>query len=911
MTQVPRVFSIPPAAPFLPTLVDALVQGQLIEGFCPLDDPLALSTATIWVPTRRAARALITAFSQRLEPKGILLPMIRTLGDADDDDLAGNADPSFETAIDPIERQILLSQMIYAWSDTMNAASRSLFQGSEVLVPSSKSDALWFAADLARLIDTVATEGTDWAALKTIVPEDYGGWWELTLEFLKIATETWPKVLGERQAQDGATLRVEQLRQQAKRYAEEGSAGPVIAAGSTGSIPATANLLKTIANLPNGAVILPGLDRDLEEETWQKVDLPERGHDDVSAAQGHPQFGLKRLLEHFGCSRGDVVHLGGMDDTSAGYARVRELLISEAMRPAHATDRWLARVSAFSEDQRAQALGSVAVMEAENERAEALVIAVALRDTLAKPDATAALVTPDRNLARRVAVELTRFGIDVDDSAGQPLANRSVTALVRFIAQMAFEPADPVALASFIKHPLVRFGLSKPQAARAGQLIEVAVIRGALVPPSPDGLRVLVAEVQAQAHLEIERQTGETPVVRSSGGGSRLPKVITSFSVQDWQAAEHIAKTIERLFAGSGRESSMGNEELPLDDLVQQVLSILDTVCTDADGTIIRSHAGLDGDSDQAEEDTVLRETLASIAKGGSTMMIRPADFRACFDALIAAPTVRKRTQGMPRVAILGPIEARLQNYDRIVLGGLSDGVWPASPSGDPFLSRPMKIALGLPAPERRIGLAAHDFQMLSGVEDLVLSRSHRVEDTPLLPSRWLQRLEMIAGENTSKAMKARGTRFLSWARQMDAPSGSPATINRPQPMPPVHVRPKRLSVTEIETWIADPYAIYAKHVLKLQPLEPLIRQPDAREKGVLYHRVMEDFVIHRLDVTARTAFDDHLQVAKYAFDAEELADDVMTVWLHRFSDALKPYLEWQAERVPTTRAIEVELFGR
>ncbi|MEL6745864.1 MAG: double-strand break repair protein AddB, partial [Pseudomonadota bacterium] len=349
MMQVPRVFSIPPASPFLPTLVDALVQGQLIEGFRPLDDPLALSTATIWVPTRRAARALITAFSQRLEPKGILLPMIRTLGDADNDDnLAGTADPSLVTAIDPIERQILLSQMIYTWSDTMNAASRSLFQGSEVLVPSSKSDALWFAADLARLIDTVATEGTDWAALKTIVPEDYGGWWELTLEFLKIATETWPKVLGERQAQDGATLRVEQLRQQAKRYAEEGSPGPVIAAGSTGSIPATANLLKTLANLPNGAVILPGLDRDLEEETWQKVDLPERGHDDVSAAQGHPQFGLKRLLEHFGCSRGDVVHLGGVDDTSAGYARVRELLISEAMRPAHATDRWLERVSAFS-----------------------------------------------------------------------------------------------------------------------------------------------------------------------------------------------------------------------------------------------------------------------------------------------------------------------------------------------------------------------------------------------------------------------------------------------------------------------------------------------------------------------------------------------------------------------------------
>jgi len=896
----PRVFSIPPAAPFLPTLVDGLVQGRLIEGFRPLDDPLALSTATIWVPTRRAARELVRAFSQRLEPRGILLPVIRTLGDADDDDLALDPDPTLDVTMDPLERQILLSQMIYTWADTMNEASRNLFQGADVLVPSSKSDALWFAADLARLMDMVATEGADWASLRNIVPEDHGGWWELTLEFLKIATDTWPKLLAERQVRDGAALRVEQLRDQAERYRNEGSSGPVIAAGSTGSIPATADLLKTIATMDHSAVILPGLDRDLDDETWQKVDLPEKGHDDVSAAQGHPQFGLKRLLQHIGCSRDHVVHLGGIDDSSIGFARVREELVSEAMRPAHATHKWLERVTKFSPLQREQAFGSVVLIEAVNEREEALAIAVALRDALTKEGATAALITPDRNLARRVAVELSRFGVTVDDSAGQPLANRSVTALVRLIAQIAFEAPDAVALASFIKHPLVRFGMGRERARRAAQLIEVAVIRGALVPPKPDTLVMQLADARAGTRHEMERQRGVTTAAGQSGGtGPRLPKVMTSFSAQDWTDANQLAVQVEARFAAVAEHG----EEIAFGQLACELTSILDAVCTDDEG--LRIH--IDG----TEEGVVIRETLLAIQNGGAALTIRPSDFRSCFDALAASPTVRNLGASKARVAILGPIEARLQTFDRVVMGGLTDGVWPASPGGDPFLSRPMKTALGLPAPERRIGLAAHDFQMLAGVEDLVLSRAQRVDDTPVLPSRWLQRLEMVAGAAATKAMHRRGSDYLNWARALDAPMGPPKPLPQPHPTPPVAVRPKRLSVTEIETWIADPYAIYAKHILNLQPLEPLTRNPDAREKGILYHRIMEDFVTNRLDPTAPDAFNSHVELARYAFDAEELSDDVMAVWLHRFCDALKPYLDWQADRVANTKAIEVELFGR
>ena len=273
---------------------------------------------TIWVPTRRAVRALADAFVTRFEGQSAMLPSIRALGDVDGDDLLfspAEADlhPSLEPVIEPIRKQLILSRLVNAWSNSLKPEQRSLYEGADIVMPASMSDAIWFATDLADLMDAVATEEADWAALVDLVPDDYANWWKLTLEFLQIATTNWPGILDELNQQDGASLRSEMLRKQADSYRKFGAPGPVIAAGSTGSIPATADLLKSIAHMEHGIVVLPALDRDLDDETWEKIDLPNNERDDYGAASGHPQYGLKKLLSRLGTSRTmqEIRHLDG------------------------------------------------------------------------------------------------------------------------------------------------------------------------------------------------------------------------------------------------------------------------------------------------------------------------------------------------------------------------------------------------------------------------------------------------------------------------------------------------------------------------------------------------------------------------------------------------------------------------
>ena len=401
----PRVRSIPPGADFIPTLVEHLLDGRLVPGFTPRTDPLALASATIWVPTRRAVRTLTATFVKNFEGRATLLPRILALGDAEDDDpfaASSLLSPTPKAVLDGIERRLLLTRLISAWTASLKPEQEALFAGLDIVVPATLADAIGMADHLGGLMDSVATEEADWSKLGDLVPDELQEWWQLTLRFLEIATDTWPAILSERGLADPAQERVAALRHQAELYATRGSKGPVIAAGSTGSIPATAELLTAIARLPQGVVVLPGLDRDLDEGTWAKVDLPDNPRDDTGTAPAHPQFGLRLLLNRIGVGRDQVDHMGIANDDT-GVLRMRERIVSEALRPADSTDHWHAFMETVSEEQRAAALYGIALVEATNEREEALAIALALRETLNQPDATAALVTPDRNLARRVA----------------------------------------------------------------------------------------------------------------------------------------------------------------------------------------------------------------------------------------------------------------------------------------------------------------------------------------------------------------------------------------------------------------------------------------------------------------------------------------------------------------------------
>lgn len=454
----PRVFTIPPGVPFLPTLAEALAGGRLVPGFrADPADPLALGGATIFLPTRRAARELRATFAARASGRSAILPTVRALGEfAEDADWALGASPAALDLAPPIpamDRLLLLAPMVQQWKRFLPGHIREKF-AEEVEVPVSSADAVWLARDLALLMDEIEAAEADWVKLSTIVDDGLSGWWKVTLDFLAIVSQAWPMVLAERGWSNPAAHRNAMIRAEIRRLQALKGSGAVIAAGSTGSNPAAAALLAAIARLPNGAVVLPGLDTGLDDRSWDILTArpPE------AAVLGHPQFGLAKVLSRMGVSRASVRTLAPAGPVLAARARA----VAESLRPAATTDLWAERRRSFSAETLGHAFGAVTLLEAANERDEALAIAVALRLAIEQPGRTAALATGDRDLARRVAAELARFGIRADDSGGTPLSRTPPGQLLDAMLKTVLTPGDPVAILALLKHPLLCLGLERP-----------------------------------------------------------------------------------------------------------------------------------------------------------------------------------------------------------------------------------------------------------------------------------------------------------------------------------------------------------------------------------------------------------------------------------------------------------------
>ncbi|HSS14877.1 MAG TPA: hypothetical protein VLL04_13345, partial [Rhizomicrobium sp.] len=414
----PSIFTIAPSAPF----AEALARGLIARAG---DDPLALSSAVIYLPTRRAARSFGDAFA-RVMGGAALLPQFRPLGDSDEDELLFDAAAEgleFKPAIAPLRRQLLLAQLVRRWDRTDRGGSLSFAQYAAL------------ADSLAKVMDEVETQGADLSTLKDLAPADLAEHWEGVTRFLDVIRTQWPAILEAEHVLNPAERRVQGLKQLAARLEASPPQGWMIAAGSTGSIPATAELLGVIARLPKGAVVLPGLDKRLDEKSWADLD------------PGHPQFGMAQLLRTIRCERADVE-----DWFEAQTNPAREALLSETLRPAPTTDAWRALAESGASEI-AAGVKDIALAVATDPAQEALVIALALRQALETPGRRAALVTPDRNLARRVAAEMARWHITIDDSAGRPLAHTAAGGFLCLLVEAAEACFAPVPLLALLKHP--------------------------------------------------------------------------------------------------------------------------------------------------------------------------------------------------------------------------------------------------------------------------------------------------------------------------------------------------------------------------------------------------------------------------------------------------------------------------
>ncbi len=784
----PRLFTIPASQPFLRTLIGALRAGRLIEGFPAPRDPLALASATLYLPTRRACRLARDVFLDMMDGEAAILPRIVPIGDVDEDEIAF-ADAAagkiaedalaLPPALEGLERQLLLAQLVLQWAAGMRPDTGA------PLIANTPTTALALAADLARLMDDMATREVSFERLDGVVPGNLDKYWQLTLDFLKIARVQWPAILSERGAIEAAERRDKLIAAEAKRLAAA-DAGPVIAAGSTGSMPATAKLLAVIATLPHGAVVLPGLDRDLDGETWSLIAAGPREDPRLQPLSGHPQFALATLLRRIGAAREAVTEL------AAPAAHGRERLLSEALRPAATTDLWRTRLADKSfANHCAHALAGISVIEAANGEEEALAIAIVLREAMEEPEKTAALITPDRALARRVLAALARWKVAFDDSGGDALADTEAGVFARLAVEVALGGAEPVTLLALLKHPLFRLGANAHAQTHAVSLLERAILRG------PRPRRGTAGLAHALAALRRERDNLHRTDPRKALDDNDLDVAV---------------KFVATLGAAIAPLESLKAQSAGIGDMAARHARIVAALSCDEAGKIAAFAKG-----DGAALAGLFEEFGESRAAG--RIAVKPADYAEFFRGSAAGRIVRRPGAPGARIRIYGPLEARLQTADRVVLGGLVEGIWPPETRSDPWLSRPMRHALGLDLPERRIGLSAHDFAQALGAREVVLTRAAKLAGAPTVPSRFLQRLAAVAGEGWKAAID-RGGEYLSLARALDRPAEvKPAA--RPRPTPPLAARPTQLSVTDIEHWLRDPYTIYAKHILRSRAARP------------------------------------------------------------------------------------------
>jgi ATP-dependent helicase/nuclease subunit B len=843
-----NLFTIPAGLAF----ADELARG-IVKRFGVPENPFALSQALVLVPTRRAIRTLREAFERTAGGSMAVLPRIIALGDFDEEDpgFVPDADGGTEIStlvspassrppISPLRRDMLLFTLIRRWEAQRAREGHSLGVDRPAI-------ALQLARELARVLDLAAAEGVAWDKLRDLVPGELSAHWEQTIAFLDILATAWPAILEDEKRSDPAVHRDQALRRAAAEWLETPPLHPVIAAGSTGSVPATAELLHAVARLPQGAVVLPGLDLKIDDVSWDEL------------GPSHPQHGMAQLLRRFGAERTDVEP---WTDAAPRGARVR--LIAEAMRPAATTVAWRDYVSNDVDSLRA-GLAGLSCLVARSPAEEALAIACALREAVETPGRTASLVTPDRNLARRVASEMQRWGIRIDDSAGTPLAHTEPGRLLCAMADAVAEAFAPVSLLALLKHPQCRLQYEGRAGVRALTLeLEALALRG---PRPGSGLAGLLSKIPEEHPcrtlvLQLERAMGQLVACTAQG-------------------------------------------PVPLGRLLDAHRKAAELVSSDpqsADVAVWRGEAG----------ETAFRlfeEAMAACEN--LDLEMGAVDYASFIRALMDQVAVRPTGGLHPRLSILGPLEARLLQADLVILGGLNEGKWPPVTDPGPWLNRPMRRDLEISQPERRIGLSAHDFAQAAASPTVILSRAAKEDGAPTTPSRWLTRI-MTLVEGAHLRERFVDMRLVDLARQLDRPMTAPKPIEPPAPRPPVSARPRKLYVTDIERWLRDPYALYAKAILGLRALDPVDEPPGAAERGTAIHAALEEFVRRHPKLLPRPdqALEELLALGRHAF--HDLLDDpaVRSIWMPRFERAATWFIAWEEARRPHLREVLVEQHG-
>ncbi|SFB04566.1 double-strand break repair protein AddB [Poseidonocella pacifica] len=824
--ESPRLFGLPCGVDFAEELVQGL-RNRLAD-----QPPEAMARVELFVSTRRMARRIRAVFDAG---PPTLLPRIRLITDLAQDPTF----PDFPPAVPGLRRRLELTQLVSKLLDT-----------SETLAPRA---ALFDLADsLASLLDEMQGEGVPPSVVAGLDVSEHSGHWQRTQAFLDLVS---------RYFEDDAEPDMEQRQRRivetlARLWENAPPEHPIIVAGSTGSRGTTALFLRAVLRLPQGAVVLPGVDTHQPREVWDQMS-------DALSCEDHPQFRFVRIAHDAGMHPADIP---GWTGTPAPCPP-RNALMSLALRPAPVTDQWLRdgpQLTGLGE-----ACASMTLLDAPTRRQEALAIALRLRKA-AEDGTIAALITPDRMLTRQVAATLDRWGIRPDDSAGIPLPLTPAGRLLRQVGSLMGGEITAEALLGLMKHPLVHRGVDRGPHLNRTRDLELHIRRKGMPFPTRDVL-----------HGWAERRETDT-------------------GAKAW---------VDWIFDTANPCAAL--EQDALSGFVARHISAAEAFCAGANAT--ETCPLWDGEA--GEEAARIVGELRDEAHHGGSMSAH--DYGNLFRAILNRGEVRETATPHPKVLIWGTMEARMQGADLLILAGLNDGSWPEPPAPDPWLNREMRHRAGLLLPDRRIGLSAHDFQQAMGGAEVWLSRSIRSDEAETVPSRWLSRLTnlleglpMLGGPDRLAEMRARGAEWLKLAQALEDPGIAPRAP-RPSPKPPVEFRPKQLSVTEISRLIRDPYAIHARHVLRLKRLDPITQSPDAPLRGTAIHDVLDTFLRRVIEDPSRLNRADLLATAEAQLEGLVPWPATRAIWIARIGRFADWFIEQEKRRRLDALPVGTELRGR
>jgi ATP-dependent helicase/nuclease subunit B len=426
-----------------------------------------------------------------------------------------------------------------------------------------------------------------------------------------------------------------------------------------------------------------------------------------------------------------------------------------------------------------------------------------------------------------------------------------------------------VALLALAKHPLAACGLAPATMRRLIRRLEIDALRGPRPAPGIQGLRA------ALKHKDSE--------------------------------ILHLLDVVERTSAAFAQ--LIAQPSAPFADLVAAHVAMAEALAQSDDSTgALRVWAG---DAGEAAAGFVAETIEAASALGE----IPPGSYPGLIDALLGGRVVRPSYGAHPRLFIWGLLEARLQHADVMILGGLNEGTWPPDSEADPWMSRPMRKTFGLPPPERRIGLTAHDFAQAYAAPEVVLTRAARIDGTPTVPSRWLVKMEKILAKfelHPDEYSERTAGQWLHWQALLDGSASAQGGRGdrRPAPKPPVAARPRQLSVTQIETWMRDPYSIYARHILKLREIDPIDAAPDRADYGTIIHRILDEFIRHYPQTLPPDTYEKLSTLGEEKFAEQSVPPGVRAFWWPRFLRIARWIAETEPERRLGLAGISSEVAG-